>query len=57
VVAEVFSCTVNDALLVTLLHEPFTVTETLCAPVLSEPVGTLMLDVSPPKAEPSTVHA
>ena len=57
VVADVFSCTVRVALCEALPHVPVVVNPTECDPTLNAPVGTLMLDVLPPNAEPSTVHA
>ena len=56
-VVEVVSCTVSVALCEALPQAPVVVTDTVCAPTLSEPVGTLMLDVLPPNGEPSTVQA
>src|SRR6185503_12802753 len=55
-VVEVFSCTVSVALCEALPHVPVVVTLTVWLPTLSEPVGTLMLEVLPPNGEPSRVQ-
>jgi hypothetical protein len=53
----VFSCTVSVALCETLPQAPVVVTVTVWLPTLNEPVGTLMLALSPLNGEPSSVHA
>jgi hypothetical protein len=56
-VVEVFALTVSVALCEALPQVPVTVTATVWLPTVSDPVGTLMLDVLPPNAEPSRVQA
>jgi hypothetical protein len=49
--------TVRIAVCIAPPQLPVVVTVIVCGPELSEPVGTMMLDVLPPKGEPSRVHA
>jgi hypothetical protein len=50
-------CTVSVAFCEALPQAPVVVTITVCGPILSEPVGTIMLALSPSNGEPSKVHA
>ncbi len=49
--------TVNVADCVAVPHVPLVVTVTVWFPTESEPVGTVMLELSPLNGEPSSVHA
>jgi hypothetical protein len=56
-VVDVFCFMVSVAFLVMLPQVPVTVTVTACEPTLRVPVATLMLELSPLKGDPSSVHA
>jgi hypothetical protein len=57
VITGVLLFTDRIAVCVAVPHEPVVVTVTVWFPALSDPVGTVMLGLSPLNGEPSKVHA